>query len=304
MIPEVVSFASRAGRYRILSFRCNDIACTCTETTFKLREIGKRKQGERPSKIVIRVDVPSWKENSPPARSPEEAELVAEFLRDYPESERNRLRDWYRERDHTMRRLNECRLDPAEVAEGLLFSFRDILAPPDDPFWVCPLGETWFDDGDVKYLVTEHYCVNPACECNQLHLAFHPIRHDLEAPGTYVAEVAFRAKMSLDGRVDLERLVNADVATARRVLADWERDTDEVELKKQNWRYEKMRQIGRRSMVGYTPDRPAEPRQQQRLDSAPTDPTRKRVGRNDPCPCGSGKKYKRCCARSDEDALF
>jgi uncharacterized protein len=21
----------------------------------------------------------------------------------------------------------------------------------------------------------------------------------------------------------------------------------------------------------------------------------KKVGRNDPCPCGSGKKYKRCC---------
>lgn len=21
----------------------------------------------------------------------------------------------------------------------------------------------------------------------------------------------------------------------------------------------------------------------------------KRVGRNDPCPCGSGKKYKKCC---------
>ncbi|MGC9022270.1 MAG: SEC-C metal-binding domain-containing protein, partial [Dissulfurimicrobium sp.] len=21
------------------------------------------------------------------------------------------------------------------------------------------------------------------------------------------------------------------------------------------------------------------------------------VGRNDPCPCGSGKKYKKCCGR-------
>lgn len=21
----------------------------------------------------------------------------------------------------------------------------------------------------------------------------------------------------------------------------------------------------------------------------------KRIGRNDPCPCGSGKKYKKCC---------
>jgi len=23
-----------------------------------------------------------------------------------------------------------------------------------------------------------------------------------------------------------------------------------------------------------------------------------RVGRNDPCPCGSGKKYKQCCMRN------
>jgi hypothetical protein len=26
----------------------------------------------------------------------------------------------------------------------------------------------------------------------------------------------------------------------------------------------------------------------------------KKIGRNDPCPCGSGKKYKHCCMRSDE----
>lgn len=31
----------------------------------------------------------------------------------------------------------------------------------------------------------------------------------------------------------------------------------------------------------------------------PTDATKK-VGRNDPCPCGSGKKYKNCCLRKDE----
>ncbi|MEG1850349.1 MAG: SEC-C metal-binding domain-containing protein, partial [Oscillospiraceae bacterium] len=24
-------------------------------------------------------------------------------------------------------------------------------------------------------------------------------------------------------------------------------------------------------------------------------------GRNDPCPCGSGKKYKKCCGMNDED---
>ncbi|RUM87312.1 MAG: hypothetical protein DSZ24_06470, partial [Thermodesulfatator sp.] len=24
---------------------------------------------------------------------------------------------------------------------------------------------------------------------------------------------------------------------------------------------------------------------------------RQKIGRNDPCPCGSGKKYKKCCGR-------
>jgi preprotein translocase subunit SecA len=27
--------------------------------------------------------------------------------------------------------------------------------------------------------------------------------------------------------------------------------------------------------------------------------TSKKVGRNDPCPCGSGKKYKKCCGQND-----
>lgn len=33
------------------------------------------------------------------------------------------------------------------------------------------------------------------------------------------------------------------------------------------------------------------------MEVAPTILQRKRmrVGRNDPCPCGSGKKFKRCC---------
>jgi hypothetical protein len=27
-----------------------------------------------------------------------------------------------------------------------------------------------------------------------------------------------------------------------------------------------------------------------------------KVGRNDPCPCGSGEKYKKCCLQKDEAA--
>jgi len=28
--------------------------------------------------------------------------------------------------------------------------------------------------------------------------------------------------------------------------------------------------------------------------------TRQKVGRNEPCPCGSGRKYKKCCGAGGE----
>ena len=32
-------------------------------------------------------------------------------------------------------------------------------------------------------------------------------------------------------------------------------------------------------------------------ETAKRNPFSPTVGRNDPCPCGSGKKYKKCCGR-------
>jgi hypothetical protein len=32
-------------------------------------------------------------------------------------------------------------------------------------------------------------------------------------------------------------------------------------------------------------------------EEPPPSPTRQRAGRNDPCPCGSGKKFKKCCLK-------
>jgi len=39
-----------------------------------------------------------------------------------------------------------------------------------------------------------------------------------------------------------------------------------------------------------------------RIDDTPISPepirVEKTAGRNDPCPCGSGKKYKKCCLKN------
>ena len=74
--------------------------------------------------------------------------------------------------------------------------------------------------------------------------------------------------------------------------------------------YEKRRQIARITSAGFASTqktgpvnvpvvmnsaRPA-PAQQQKVKQMPVRKTAaQKIGRNDPCPCGSGKKYKNCC---------
>ena len=39
---------------------------------------------------------------------------------------------------------------------------------------------------------------------------------------------------------------------------------------------------------------------QSQVKQAPVRSAAKKVGPNDPCPCGSGKKYKKCCMQKDK----
>ena len=58
------------------------------------------------------------------------------------------------------------------------------------------------------------------------------------------------------------------------------------------------REKGVRFLVEVDPDRPEDVAELDRaLAQAAPAPARAaaKVGRNDPCPCGSGKKFKRCC---------
>ena len=53
--------------------------------------------------------------------------------------------------------------------------------------------------------------------------------------------------------------------------------------------------------VGIEPDKPEDISDVERLLNPPT-PIRSKpkVGRNDPCPCGSGLKFKKCCLNKCE----
>ncbi len=50
-------------------------------------------------------------------------------------------------------------------------------------------------------------------------------------------------------------------------------------------------------IIGMEPDKPEDISDLERMLNPPEPVRSEKIGRNEPCPCGSGKKYKKCCDR-------
>ena len=51
--------------------------------------------------------------------------------------------------------------------------------------------------------------------------------------------------------------------------------------------------------IGFTPPQPSQAGNNRQGAKAQPVRVEQKVGRNDPCPCGSEKKYKKCCGRAN-----
>ena len=125
--------------------------------------------------------------------------------------------------------------------------------------------------GDVVFIAEELYCTNVACTCSEATIDFSELNEDhvvsvghvrVNLPDIQVTEWKPKRDRAL-----LEKLWTAFQARHHRVgerLAQRKRDVADAAASRE----------AKRTPVVATP----------------------RTGRNEPCPCGSGKKYKRCCA--------
>lgn len=125
-------------------------------------------------------------------------------------------------------------------------------------------------EGGRLYEAAEMYCPVPDCECGEVVVAFETrVPRGAPPPGGVIVQRSGATKLepSKNGRDRLEQLWDAFRKRHPRYLARFA------------CRYPTIKSIGARIVA-----RPAA--------------EARKVGRNDPCPCGSGKKYKHCCASS------
>lgn len=145
---------------------------------------------------------------------------------------------------------------PPEAIDGLV------------AFWeVFPWGfDFTVPENGSLYLAEDLYCLEPACRCDVVHVQFLDVSHAAPSPCEPVGRI----------EVSLRRLRVTGVHGDPIVRTLWDRFLAEYEAGELRGRFERMRQVARK-----------------REPSAVTRGLK--IGRNAPCPCGSGKKYKRCC---------
>ncbi len=142
---------------------------------------------------------------------------------------------------------------------------------------ILPFGNRFvITVGDADYVVLDQYCVRPGCKCTDTYLNVFPVEEHGKLPeATGVISVDYDAVRWEAGAGEP---LACDVADLRRQMES----ASPGLYKRLRARHKKMRAI-----YAHCRQRELEARHAVR-DAAP-------VGRNDLCPCGSGKKYKKCC---------
>ena len=133
------------------------------------------------------------------------------------------------------------------------------------------------------YACLDFYCANRDCDCGDALLAF--ARMDAEE----ISEPVGKVRLALGG----ERAPSRPESVELQPRAASDRATLESLYGLFRQRYPTDRSLlARRALLTQYASKPA---RLARLETLESWTTHSSVGRNDPCPCGSGKKFKHCC---------
>jgi hypothetical protein len=325
MRPDVVHFSSTPQRYKLSVSHCDAIDCTCTIVTFSFKAVGDdiepsvsqpvqqaqdQSAGDIPAAFEVNVDALTWLEHAPRHhRSAAETAMAREFLGDYPRSERQALKERLEKKQRIANRFLGYRISPRDM--GMMMPWSELASESGSVMKGGRSVGFKFEHETMQYSVEDMYCPNPQCDCARAQLAFFNVLPGATPDDAARAVNSFDASVSLTtGKPQVDECMGATPEEAAGILAAWwEHDANLLETLK--WRDKMTKEVGQRSLPaagrrsGGLPVRPGasrwidtdSPNADDFFALRPLKPVRVAVtpGRNDKCPCGSGKKYKKCC---------
>lgn len=152
--------------------------------------------------------------------------------------------------------------------EGLLVHYNEVF-----PYH----NRLRFDVDGLSYAAVDQHCLRSSCRCADVMISFFPVTPD-RADGPQKIDEQFAIMLELDRRRwHIEETLSAPAVPPKRIVAAF---LDQVGYDLLAERRRILRALYRRN-------------RDKTIGTVRR--TLEKVGRNEPCPCGSGKKYKKCC---------
>jgi hypothetical protein len=266
-----------AEKYECSLLACDNPVCTCQNVTLNLSPLrDENKEGHQVSSHILDIDVIEKKVAYPDKKKiPKDDLAFADFL--LSKLDDSDYRFLYERHFVYKNNITEkASLDAIDAyfeyeeveKEGLMYGYNDVL----------PYGDQMIVTIDGRNcIIFDQYCLLPKCSCTDTVLNIMSADTFGEA-GEEICAVALKyAKKSWKALE--ESPCPGSMKAVRSAIEGQIPDLYERLLK---------RHLKLKGIYGHCKKKNFSPKQPIQVP---------KVGRNDPCPCGSGEKYKKCCMR-------
>ncbi len=262
---------------------CNDVFCDCGNV-----DLVAKHRGHIEPHFSVPLNVFGWKvcpdDTVVETNVEQYKDYENRFKEELTEAHWSLLRKKYYQHKHV--HIQEAKPEDTIVTFPIeQLESRGLMMNLDDLFPAASF--TVYHEG-IEYLLFDAYCKNDACKCGDIAIEIVKVGDkEFESLNTYLynyikKEGEFESSANTQ---EVEQVINAFKAEQPRL--------DEM-LRKRN---KLMRQLYKPARIKYEEEQEIWT-QEIAKRAAATPPSPKKIGRNDPCPCGSGKKYKKCCLNS------
>ena len=286
-IAAQVRFNNHPSAFVVIDEYCLNPECDCRDVTLEFYEVEGIEFKKLYFKILVNVDTWEMKDHHIFIQDSGCEQMIEEFIRDVDKPTKSRIKKRFEAgKQYGGDQLRQD-LDPTAYKHGDLVLYCDVFNSPLYHLFT-------FDYGCDNYYVLDRYCISPGCKCKEVHLEFH-----IKEKNDTAYRLMFGVMLSLKtGKYRIEgkygNLSNKQIKEIYLHFMDKicsikkENDLDFMLLKD---RYNHMKKV---NLLQHSAEAESSDRSRQSSKKAVT----VKAGRNEPCPCGSGKKYKKCCGRS------
>lgn len=280
----LVRFSSHERPFFMFENHCQNPDCDCNETILAFNEIDETgAKIANPMTFDISLDHFTWQDKRKIKRPKKVQSLVDEFVSDLSDEMKNEFKKKYNNTKAESRNIAKFERSVDEVYSGEMISYAAVFGDNGSIISGGTGVSFIVEYEELELYVDDQYCINPKCDCDAVRLVFLKINEE-----TRIVNILFSISVPFQDEIEIDdNITRYTKEEIKKIYYHWLKSDPEI-IDILETRYTMMKEVGKRLIAKHLSKKP---------HNHTAGVGQKKIGRNDPCPCGSGKKYKKCCGK-------